>query len=848
MRRNKMKKSIWLCSALAVVSLSLGCAAAFPASAEGALAVGSLSGSSATVTGTPDGKTKASWSAGGAYLYTTVSDYNNEDITVKITPGEDTAIRIALVQKTEPWEAILRYDVTTAEAGMLYTAQMPGNAENEPGNYDLCIYLDESVSVSSEKSAIVEEITVGNVSYTPTPYTEPEEPTDRVLADYTEWTGSSNVTVAQNEVAISNPEGIVDGIGSVRFSALDAGKYTDVEGEEHAAPVYVKIPVTGVPTGWGTLYIKMKKSAGIGTVQAYVNGIPDSDPALNAAGDGVYVCSDIESSWNVTLSPSSPDGYMLSAVSMGDYLDGVTAKHDLYLVIEFTDEAVAENEVLDFGGIVWSASSPDFATDEQNLPVTIGEFTNGDSASQYTIVNNPEPEGDIPGGLVKVSYETSTSRKFIKATVTNVKETMTRLVIEYYTTSGEEVNFGVYFDGSSVQGYKWFPSGDGAMDIELSGKVPSGAFELRIYIDRAGQNDEAVANTVVIKSVRFAEPLEIGEIGQDAGRFTIEETGEGTEISWPQKLGSNYNAVIIPVSDWMTCDRFLKLVFTAEKDFVLAVYAGNSNTVLGHTSYKAGVTHTVYVDMSKASTPLQSGDIQIYLFIDATGDSLENKMTLKEIAFVKEGIQAPPSASALTIDFEAETVSFEGEIEVFATKEEDGTLSDPIASGTAVTPGSTLWMRTKAGDSQAASEAVEFAVPARPQIAALTPDTVTDSTIVFNQAGYSFKLGDGQWTTDGNFSDLDPETEYPVTVRLNATSSAFASEEVTFTVTTLAEQTIDPGDSSDSSSDAGNTGGSQSVNGGTSSGGCGSVFAGIPVTLLFGAAAFVLRKKSWKDD
>lgn len=75
----------------------------------------------------------------------------------------------------------------------------------------------------------------------------------------------------------------------------------------------------------------------------------------------------------------------------------------------------------------------------------------------------------------------------------------------------------------------------------------------------------------------------------------------------------------------MTCDRFLKLVFTAEKDFVLAVYAGNSNTVLGHTSYKAGVTHTVYVDMSKASTPLQSGDIQIYLFIDATATALKIK-------------------------------------------------------------------------------------------------------------------------------------------------------------------------------------------------------------------------------
>ncbi len=844
-----MRKLKWLCAITTAVCLSLGCAASLSALAEGSLTVGSLGASegAASVEGTKDGKTKVSWTAYSA-VYVPVSNYNNEDISVKLTPDADSKVGITLVNAIDPWNKLyeLRLDAdTTANTTLEVTAANIENAATTSAN--LFIYLDRNASVASKKTAVIEEIKVGNVNYTPTAYVEPEDPTERLLADYTDWTGSSNVRISANTITQSKPDAVVDGIGSVKFADLSAGTYTDANEAEHAKPVYVKMPITGVPTGWQNLYVKFKKSAGIENIQAYVNGVIDSDPVLNERGDGVYVCADIETAWNAALAPSSPEGYKLSAVKMGNYLDNCTNKHDLYLVINFKDTAVAADEFLDFGGVVWANETPAFATDEENLPVTIGDFENGDSASQYTIVNHPQAEGELPGGLVKVSYETSTARKFIKATVANVKKNMTRLVIDYYTTSGEPVNFGVYFDGSSVQGYKKFPAGDGVLDIDINGKVPAGAFSLRIYIDRAGQNDNAAANTVIIKSITFAEPLQVGEITQDASRFTIAKTDAGTEISWPEKVGTNYNVVIIPVTNWTQYDRFLKLTFIAEKDFVLGIYAGTSTVLSANTKYTAGL-HSVYVDTKKTATAVPEGELGIYLYLDATDDSLANKMVLTGIEFVKEGVQAPPSAGDLVIDYTAETITFADTIEVFATKSEaDGkvTYSDPVTSGSAVTPGAKLWFRTKAGDSQLASEIVEYTVPARPQLQALAPDTVTDSTIIFGGEGLSFKLGDGEWTTEGSFSELDPETEYTIRIKRNATATAFASEEITVKVTTKAKA-LPPDSENSTSSSAPGTSTEQAG----CKGGCGSVISSgvLFAVLSLGGAALLCKAEKKKND
>ena len=850
MWRNKMKKWKWLCAAVTAVCLSFGCAVGFAASAEGELTVGSLSVSegSATVEGTKDGKAKVTWE-GYSSIYVPVGNYNNESITVILTPASDANVGITLVNAVSPWNILytVRADGTAAaNTSLEVTATGIQNAESVSAN--LFIYLDRGNTEATEKTAVIEEIKVGEVSYTPAAYVEPVEPTDRLLADYTEWTGSSNVEISENDVAFSKPDGVKDGIGSVRFTDISCGMYTDGEGESQLYPVYIKIPVTGIPTGWNTLYIKFLKSSGIEKIEAYVNGIPSSAPDLDASGDGVYVCSDIEKSWNVTVSPSSPEGYSLTAVSMGNYLDGCANKHDLYLVITFGAEAVAADEYLDFAGIVWSNSAPEFATDEENLPVSIGDFENGDAVSQYTVVNHPAAEGDLPAGLVKVSYETSTSRKFIQATVANVKKSMTRLIIDYFTTSGEPVNFGVYFDSSSVQGYKLFPAGDGVIDIDLTGKIPDGAFSLRIYIDRVGQNDDAKANTVIIKSIRFTENLNMGEITQDANRFTIEETSEGTEISWPEKVGANYNVVILPITNWTKCDRFLKFTFTSEKDFILAVYEGNSNVLSPHTSYEGGVTYTIYVDMTKASVAVAEGNFDLHFYIDATGDSLANTMVLKSIEFVKEGVHSAPSANEITIDFQAETISFADNIEVFATRtESDGTFtySDALSDGASVTPGTTLWMRTKEGDSQAASEVVAFNVPARPSVETISPTSVTDTTIVFTGEGYSFKLGDGEWTTDGCFEDLDSETEYTVKIKKNASSDAFASEEIAIKVTTKASS---GGSTSDSTSES-SGGNSDSASENDSTSGCGSsVSSGVLLGLFALSGVFMSKVRKNKDD
>lgn len=260
------------------------------------------------------------------------------------------------------------------------------------------------------------------------------------------------------------------------------------------------------------------------------------------------------------------------------------------------------------------------------------------------------------------------------------------------------------------------------------------------------------------------------------------------------------------------------------------------------------MTYTVYVDMTKASVAVEEGNFDLHFYIDATGDSLANTMVLKSIEFVKEGVHSAPSADEITIDFHAETISFADDIEVFASRtESDGTFtySDALSDGASVTPGATLWMRTKAGDSQAASEVVAFNVPARPSVETISPTSVTDTTIVFDQEGYSFKLGDGEWTTDGCFEDLDSETEYTVKIKKNASSDAFASEEITIKVTTKASSGGSPSDSTSESS-GGNSG---NASGNDSSDGCGSVLSsGVLLGLFALGGALMFKARKNKDD
>ncbi len=273
----------------------------------------------------------------------------------------------------------------------------------------------------------------------------------------------------------------------------------------------------------------------------------------------------------------------------------------------------------------------------------------------------------------------------------------------------------------------------------------------------------------------------VGPLTQDQSRFTITQSGDGTVISWAAKDGANYNFVNVPVTNWQTSDRFVKMVFSADKDFTMAVYEGNSNVVSGHTLYKGGVEQTLYVDTTKAQIAIKAGDVGLRLYLDTQDESEAKVLTIKSIEFVETAVASKPEETALTINYAAETVTFDAETIIVYS--DQGTTA--IESGAKVTPGTKLYMRTKASDGYVQSELAEFNVPARPAAEEITP-TASATAITVTKEGYSFKIGDGEWTAVGAFTGLTAGTEYTITYRKDATATSFASEEKTVKVTTTA--------------------------------------------------------------
>lgn len=674
-----MKKSTLLCAFTAAACLSLGGAAtlaAVSADAEGTLTVSSVVAyHGAAVKGTQDGKTLLSGLRTEAASYAQgvldITGYNKESVSIKFTPVQDGTVSISILDTTTWWYAggTQFYAPTAVTAGEQVVIQTE-SIDTQYSDLQMYVYL-ESATATTEQSIIIDEIKFGDVSYTPAEYTEETKPTDYLFGDYTKWTGSSNVAIEANDVAIQNENGVKEGIGTVRFTALTADE----------GSVYVSVPIEGVAADWSNLYVKFAASSGIQLIEAFINEI----------SDGGYICAGVNDNdvWNTTLVATKPDGYTLSTMAVGSYVNAVPSKTALIFRIAFKEEAVAADEYISFAGMAFGAVAPDFATDSHEMIV-----------------------GDM----------TATAR------------------------------------------------------------------------------------------------------------FNVAKTEAGTEVSYPLKEGTDYNVVQIPVTNWTKAARYLKLTFTSEQDFQMAVYYGYNDVLSPISSYSAGTEYTIYADSAKSAS-ISEGIVSFYLYIDAWGDSLANTVTFTGVEMAEL-----PDVSLLKLNYETETLVFDDYIEVLATKGEDGALSDQIVSGeTAVIPGTKVFFRGKATDSVEATETAEYLLPARPEISKLTP-TVTETSIAFSEEGYSFKLGDGEWTKEGSFTGLTAGTEYTVTIRKDATAAEFASEELSFTVATSSAEPVDSGSGSGGSGVA-------------VSDGCGSVIAS---GALFAAAASgvaaVLAMRKKKND
>ena len=135
----------------------------------------------------------------------------------------------------------------------------------------------------------------------------------------------------------------------------------------------------------------------------------------------------------------------------------------------------------------------------------------------------------------------------------------------------------------------------------------------------------------------------------------------------------------------------------------------------------------------------------------------------------------PATGEGYTIDYAAETVTADSDHEVRLTDSDDWT-TDPIN----ISPSGTFQVRHAATPGGApASAAVAITIPARPAAPAVTGGV---ERIQGATTDMEYRTGDGAWTrfTQATVGRLDPGT---YTVRLAATSNAFASDPVTVEVT-----------------------------------------------------------------
>ena len=112
-------------------------------------------------------------------------------------------------------------------------------------------------------------------------------------------------------------------------------------------------------------------------------------------------------------------------------------------------------------------------------------------------------------------------------------------------------------------------------------------------------------------------------------------------------------------------------------------------------------------------------------------------------------LPAPPESSAVTIDYELETISFDSDTLEMSTSE-DFTSGTAISSGSSVVSymGQSVYVRIKAAGGVPASAPVEIAIPARPAAPALSIDTEAEGVVLSNEYYYNTTGADysNTWT------------------------------------------------------------------------------------------------------
>ncbi len=828
--------------------------------------------------GTKDGKSEITTSGGwGRTLqYVTGVDKETMSIEVSLTPDADIALQLSVF----PYEVgaddlgHVQQDLTAnTETTVTYKLSETQLTENQ-----CCIaFYFDTANAGTVKHVVINSFKVGGVDYTPAPYVEPDPEVpapDKAFKAYTEWkvTGGTAEACTLEKLPASDPkfEGAIDdGVGKVTFTST----------ENASIEIPLSQDFTAWPTAWTNLYTKFK-AENITQINVYYESVAVEAGRTDEPDDNHGAVLGIMSAWNVTVVNSVSEGFKLSkaSVAVNDFLKGhdITSPDDWVTVIGHADghekltklvfvpvfKEGATSGTIEFGGMAFGgAEAPVFINDIGVPQLEIGKWENQDSA--YTIT----PDGELEVGEgeeavtykgLKISYtkDGAGAAANAYATVSNFdKARYPKLHLGFY--ADQAFKLAVYGDWSDC--YLWhteFTAGYHEIDLDFSAATVSATFTLRFFIDGQEDMNFEGTKTVVFDSIVFYKDVENLPDEATAPNGFFSPKYENNKLTWTYdaKDAGGYYYVAVPVENWNSFNRYLHINVTLSHEMAFGVW-GSGNAFLDnyhqnstHPVYGAG-TYDLWLGVSTTNFK-QDATNYIELYCDVNNGAaatLTKTVTVNSIEFVSEAPKtSSPNTNKITVDYAARTVSFEDIYEVATAADfAEGTT---LTSGAAITPGATLYLRAKDGSSAVSSVTYAAVALAKEDIAA---PTVGSNYIRFGGTGYEYRFGDStEWVDLGSWGNLDAETEYTVHIRIKATATSFASEEVEYKVTTLKEgESQTPGGTTPGGDAPGGTTPGGTTDPAQGCGGCGSSVIGYGslgvvacVAIALGCVLFIRRK------
>jgi len=256
-----------------------------------------------------------------------------------------------------------------------------------------------------------------------------------------------------------------------------------------------------------------------------------------------------------------------------------------------------------------------------------------------------------------------------------------------------------------------------------------------------------------------------------SGNLTVKNpTKEGADIAFTPSEGGKVYWIVSDTGTAPTAQEVKEQ--SGHKGGVQDVVGGTANSFT-ITGLSAGEKHTVYVVLE---------------------DGVGNLSEVKTESFLT--LQKAPEITLeqLIIDYTNETITVPdsiGDVEVYTDLQhpESSRITPDAAGVLPVTPGTVIYIRypekTEGSLTTPASDKAEIQIPDRPDKPAEKQVTVTDTTakVTNPDSGEEYvfvKKGDNpDWSNanaTGQFTGLDPNTEYDIYVRIKATNGSFTSE------------------------------------------------------------------------